>query len=138
LRPVRARDRAEARRHLSTVGLDDLADRQIGGLSGGQQQRVFVARALAQRPQIYLLDEPFAGVDATTERIMIDVFRSLRAEGALVVCVHHDLGSVPEIFDHVLLLNRRVMAAGPTEEAFRPETIARTYGVPLPSNPSAP
>jgi manganese/zinc/iron transport system ATP- binding protein len=139
LRPVRARDRAEARGHLDTVGLGDLADRQIGALSGGQQQRVFVARALAQRPRLYLLDEPFAGVDATTERIMIEVFRSLRAEGALVVCVHHDLGSVPEIFDHVLLLNRRVMAAGATEEAFTPEAIARTYGVPLPpaSSPAA-
>jgi manganese/zinc/iron transport system ATP- binding protein len=129
--PVRRRDRLAARAHLETVGLADLADRQIGALSGGQQQRVFLARALAQAARIYLLDEPFAGVDATTERIMIDVFHRLRREGALVVCVHHDLGSITGVYDHVLLLNGRVFAAGPTEQAFTPELIARTYGVSL-------
>jgi manganese/zinc/iron transport system ATP- binding protein len=131
LRPVRSSDWAEAREHLDTVGLADLADRQIGALSGGQQQRVFLARALAQRATIFLLDEPFAGVDATTEKIMMDVFRELRSEGALVVCVHHDLSSVPETFDHVLLLNQRVIASGPTEITFTPDLVARTYGLPL-------
>jgi manganese/zinc/iron transport system ATP- binding protein len=131
LRPVRRADRAEARQHLATVGLADFAERQIGALSGGQQQRVFIARALAQRAKIYLLDEPFAGVDAVTERIMIDVFRSLRANGALVVCVQHDLSAVTSIFDHVLLINGRVIAAGPTGQAFISDTIARTYGLPL-------
>jgi manganese/zinc/iron transport system ATP- binding protein len=131
LRPVRRSDRDEARTHLATVGLAEFAERQIGNLSGGQQQRVFLARALAQRPRIFLLDEPFAGVDVTTEKIMIDVFRELRAEGALVVCVHHDLGTVPAIFDHVLLLNRELIAAGPTETTFTPELIARAYGMPL-------
>ncbi len=131
LRPVRRADRDEARAHLDTVGLADLADRQIGALSGGQQQRVFVARALAQRAKIYLLDEPFAGVDATTARIMVDVFRRLRADGALVVCVHHDLGTVASTFDHVLLLNREVIAAGPTASTFTSATVARTYGMPL-------
>ena len=136
LRPVRRADRDEARQHLETVRLSDLADRQIGNLSGGQQQRVFLARALAQRAKIYLLDEPFAGVDATTETIMIDVFRALRAEGALVVCVHHDLGNVAEIFDHVLLLNGRLIAAGPTETTFTPALIAQAYGMPF--APAAP
>jgi manganese/zinc/iron transport system ATP- binding protein len=131
LRPVRKADRDEARRHLATVGLAELADRQIGALSGGQQQRVFVARALAQRARIYLLDEPFAGVDATTATILIDVFRNLRAEGALVVCVHHDLATVAATFDHVLLLNRQAIAAGPTAEAFTAASVARTYGMPV-------
>ncbi len=131
LRPVRRADREEAHEHLATVRLAEFADRQIGNLSGGQQQRVFLARALAQRAGIYLLDEPFAGVDATTETIMIDVFRALRAQGALVVCVHHDLGTVREIYDHVLLLNRSLVAAGPTETTFTPEVIGRAYGVPF-------
>ncbi len=113
LRPVRRADREEARGHLAAVGLADYADRQIGALSGGQQQRVFIARALAQRARIYLLDEPFAGVDAVTERIMVDIFHRLRAEGALVVCVQHDLGAVPAIYDHVLLINGRLVASGP-------------------------
>ena len=131
LRRVRHADREEARRHLATVGLAAFSDRQIGALSGGQQQRVFLARALAQQAPLYLLDEPFAGVDAVTERIMVDVFRALRADGALVICVQHDLSTVSSIFDHVLLINRRVIAAGPTAEAFTPEIIARTYGLPM-------
>ncbi len=133
LKPVRRADRALARKHLETVGLEDLADRQIGALSGGQQQRVFLARALAQGADILLLDEPFAGVDATTERIMLDVFQRLRDGGALVVCVHHDLASVPGTFEHVLILNERLIAAGPTAEAFTPSNLARAYGVPLDS-----
>ena len=131
LRPVRGADREAARTHLATVGLTEVADRQIGSLSGGQQQRVFLARALAQEARIYLLDEPFAGVDAVTGRVMIDVLRRLRDGGALIVCVHHDLGSVTDIFDHVLLLNRRLVAAGPTGTTFTPDLIARTYGLPL-------
>lgn len=131
LRPVRRADRDAAREHLVTVGLADFADRQIGALSGGQQQRVFLARALAQEASIYLLDEPFAGVDAVTERVMIDVLRALRARGKLAVCVHHDLGSVREVFDHVVLLNTQLIASGPIEATFVPDLIARTYGVPI-------
>ncbi|HEX2215112.1 MAG TPA: ABC transporter ATP-binding protein [Xanthobacteraceae bacterium] len=131
LRPVRRADKAQAREHLRTVGLEEFAERQIGALSGGQQQRVFIARALAQEAKIYLLDEPFAGVDAVTERIMIDVFRRLRAAGALVVCVQHDLAAVTSVFEHVLLINRTLIAAGPTAMAFTQETIAKTYGLPL-------
>lgn len=131
LRPVSRTHRAEARTYLDAVGLAEFADRQIGALSGGQQQRVFIARALAQRASIYLLDEPFAGVDAVTERIMIDIFRQLRSEGALVVCVQHDLAAVKSVFDDVLLINGQVIAAGPTDVAFTPDAIARTYGLPV-------
>lgn len=134
LRRVRASDRAKAREFLDAVRLADFADNQIGALSGGQQQRVFLARALAQQAKVFLLDEPFAGVDAVTEKVMTDVFRNLRDSGALVVCVHHDLSSVREIFDRVLLLNRKLIAAGPVNEMFTPENISRTYGVPLALN----
>ncbi len=131
MKPVSRANREQARVHLDRVGLSEFANRQIGALSGGQQQRVFVARALAQKAKTYLLDEPFAGVDATTEKVMIEVFRSLRDAGSLVVCVHHDLSSVPEIFDHVLLLNRRVIASAPVKTAFTPANVARTYGLPV-------
>jgi manganese/zinc/iron transport system ATP- binding protein len=131
LKPVRSSDRTKALEFLDAVRLSEFADRQIGSLSGGQQQRVFLARALAQQAQLFLLDEPFAGVDAVTEGVMTEVFRKLRDAGSLVVCVHHDLASVREIFDHVLLLNRELIASGAVASAFTPETIARTYGVPL-------
>ena len=131
LRPVRRADRLRALGYLETVGLSELANRQIGALSGGQQQRVFIARALAQETRLYFLDEPFAGVDATTEQIMINVFRDLRAKGCLVICVHHDLPSVPKIFDHVVLLNRKLIAAGPVAATFTPPLVAEAYGVPL-------
>jgi manganese/zinc/iron transport system ATP- binding protein len=134
LKPVRAADYDDAREYLGMVGLSEFADRQIGALSGGQQQRVFLARALAQQARLFLLDEPFAGVDAVTENVMTGVFRKLREAGALVVCVHHDLSSVREIFDHVVLLNRVKIASGPVATAFTPDNIARTYGVPLTLN----
>jgi manganese/zinc/iron transport system ATP- binding protein len=94
LKPVRSSDRTKALGFLDAVRLSEFADRQIGSLSGGQQQRVFLARALAQQAQLFLLDEPFAGVDAVTEGVMTEVFRKLRDAGSLVVCVHHDLASV--------------------------------------------
>ena len=134
LKPVRTSDRASARHYLDMVRLGEFADRQIGALSGGQQQRVFLARALAQQAKVFLLDEPFAGVDALTEGVMAGVFRDLREAGALVVCVHHDLSSVKEIFDHVVLLNRKLIASGPVATTFTPDNIARTYGVPLSLN----
>lgn len=133
LRPVRAADRAWAMECLARVELTDFAKRQIGALSGGQQQRVFLARALAQRAQLYLLDEPFAGVDAKTEAAIVTVLQSLRDEGAAVVAVHHDLASVPVWFDRVLLLNRRLVAAGPVAEVFTPEGLRETYGGALPA-----
>ncbi|QYK40505.1 MAG: metal ABC transporter ATP-binding protein [Paracoccaceae bacterium] len=120
-------DRALAMDALSRVGLADLARRQIGALSGGQQQRVFLARALAQGADLYLLDEPFAGVDAATEAAIMGVLRALRDAGAAVVAVHHDLATVSDRFDRVLMLNRRVVAEGPVAETFTADRIGRTY-----------
>ena len=129
---VRGADRAAAMACLDRVGLADFATRQIGALSGGQQQRVFLARALAQGAELYLLDEPFAGVDAATEAAIITVLQSLRDAGAAVVAVHHDLATVPGWFDRVLLLNRSPVAEGPVAEVFTPENLARAYGGALP------
>ena len=102
--------------------------RQIGQLSGGQQQRVFLARALAQGADLYLLDEPFAGVDAATERAIVTVLKDLKAEGKTVVAVHHDLSTVPEYFDRVLLLNTSVIAEGPVAEAMTEANLRAAYG----------
>jgi manganese/zinc/iron transport system ATP- binding protein len=113
---------------LERVGMVGFADRQIGQLSGGQQQRVFLARALAQNADLYLLDEPFAGVDAATEKAIIDVLKSLKADKRTVVCVHHDLATVADYFDHVLLINVRKVAEGPVATAFTAENLQKTYG----------
>jgi manganese/zinc/iron transport system ATP- binding protein len=113
---------------LEKVGMRDLAHRQISQLSGGQQQRVFLARALAQDARLYLMDEPFAGVDATTERAILTLLKELRASGRTVVAVHHDLQTVAEYFDHVVLLNMRLVAAGPISTTFNADTLQRTYG----------
>ncbi|MEL6318541.1 MAG: metal ABC transporter ATP-binding protein [Pseudomonadota bacterium] len=118
----------EARACLARVGMAEFEDRQIGMLSGGQQQRVFLARALAQDAELYLLDEPFAGVDAATERAIIDVLKGVRDAGRSVICVHHDLTTVARYFDHVLLLNVRKMAEGAVASAFTSEALAATYG----------
>jgi manganese/zinc/iron transport system ATP- binding protein len=126
-RPGQA-ERSLAHVCLEKVGIPELADRQISQLSGGQQQRVFLARALAQDARVYLMDEPFAGVDATTERAIIDLLRQLRDEGRTVVAVHHDLQSVAEYFDWVVLLNMRLVAAGPVADVFTQENLHRTYG----------
>jgi manganese/zinc/iron transport system ATP- binding protein len=128
LRPVARRHREAARACLDQVGMADYAERQISQLSGGQQQRVFLARALAQEAKLYFMDEPFAGVDAATETAIVDVLRRLKDEGRTVVVVHHDLQTVPEYFEHVLLLNGRVVATGPVAEAFTPDNLRRTYG----------
>jgi manganese/zinc/iron transport system ATP- binding protein len=113
---------------LEQVGMADFANRQISQLSGGQQQRVFLARALAQQAQIYFMDEPFAGVDAATESAIIALLHSLKNEGKTVLVVHHDLETVKEYFDWVLLLNMRLVAGGPTEETFTRENLQKTYG----------
>jgi manganese/zinc/iron transport system ATP- binding protein len=118
----------KARAALARVGMADFADRQIGQLSGGQQQRVFLARALAQDADLYLLDEPFAGVDAATERAIIDVLKSLKAERKAVIAVHHDLSTVPDYFDHVFMINVRRIAEGPIEETFTSENLQAAYG----------
>ncbi len=120
--------KARARACLDRVGMGEFADRQIGQLSGGQQQRVFLARALAQEADLFLLDEPFAGVDAATERAIIDVLKSLQAEGRSIVAVHHDLSTVPDYFDHVMLVNLRRIAEGPVRQVFTAAALSETYG----------
>ncbi len=126
-RPGR-RERERALECLDLVGMADYARRQINQLSGGQQQRVFLARALAQDARIYFMDEPFAGVDAATETAIFKILEELKGAGKTVIVVQHDLQSVPTYFDHVVLLNMRLVASGPTEEVFTPENLQRTYG----------
>lgn len=125
---LRAADRDKAMACLDRVGMADFATRQIGRLSGGQQQRVFLARALAQEADLYLLDEPLAGVDAATERAIIDVLKALRAERRTVICVHHDLATVADYFDRVLFVNVRAVAEGPVATTFTAENLQATYG----------
>jgi len=113
---------------LEKMGMADYAKRQISQLSGGQQQRVFLARALVQDADLYFLDEPLAGVDAATEWAIMDTLKILKNNGKTVLVVHHDLQTVEDYFDQVLLLNRTVIAHGPTESVFTKENIYRTYG----------
>ena len=121
-------DRERALEALEKVGMARFAERQISQLSGGQQQRTFLARALVQDAQVYFMDEPFQGVDATTERAIVDLLKELRAAGKSVVVVHHDLQTVTEYFDWVLLLNVRRIAAGPVGTVFTEENLRRAYG----------
>lgn len=125
---VRGRHRDRAREALRKVGMESFAGRQISQLSGGQQQRVFLARALVQHADLYMMDEPFAGVDAATERAIVELLRTLRSEGRTVLAVHHDLQTVPSYFDHVVLINMRVIASGPVATTFTSELLRRTYG----------
>ncbi len=126
-RPGRA-EREHALEALEKVGMARFADRQISQLSGGQQQRTFLARALVQDAQVYFMDEPFQGVDATTERAIVGLLKELRAAGKSVVVVHHDLQTVAEYFDWVMLLNVRRIAAGPVGMVFTDENLRRAYG----------
>ncbi|MGE3799660.1 MAG: metal ABC transporter ATP-binding protein [Candidatus Kapaibacterium sp.] len=127
-RRPRDSDRDVAMEALRQVGIVDLAKRQISQLSGGQQQRVFIARALAQDADLYLMDEPFVGVDAATEGAIIELLREMRRRGKTVIVVHHDLGTVREYFDWVLLLNLRLVAFGPLDEVFTDTLLQQTYG----------
>ena len=127
-RPVSRRWRHKANEALGRVGLADLADRQIGQLSGGQQQRVFFARALAQQADLYLMDEPMAGIDAATERTIFELLHEFRASGKTVVVVHHDLDTVPTYFDDVVLLNKTVIASGTISTTFTAANLKATYG----------
>ncbi len=113
---------------LEKVGMEAYTTRQISQLSGGQQQRVFLARALVQDATVYLMDEPFQGVDATTERAIVTLLQELRANGKTVVVVHHDLQTVTDYFDWVMLLNIRRIASGPVEETFTSDNLRETYG----------
>lgn len=126
-RPGKA-DRAAAREALEKVGMERFATRQISQLSGGQQQRVFLARALVQDARVYFMDEPFQGVDATTEHAIVSLLQELRSEGKSVVVVHHDLETVEEYFDSVTMLNVRRIASGPVSEVFTRHNLKLTYG----------
>ena len=127
--PVTRRHREAALAELEKVGMASYAGRQISQLSGGQQQRVFLARALAQDALVYFMDEPFAGVDVATERAIIALLKELKSAGKTCVVVHHDLQTVSSYFDHVILLNMRVVDAGPTEVVFTEENLKKTYEV---------
>jgi manganese/zinc/iron transport system ATP- binding protein len=136
-RPGKA-ERADAGAALGRVGMGGFSGRQISQLSGGQQQRVFLARALVQDAPVYLMDEPFQGVDAVTERAIVEILRELRSRGRTVLVVHHDLQTVPEYFDWVTLLNVRMIASGPVAEVFTPDNLRAAYGeravIPLRAN----
>lgn len=135
-RPGKA-DKEFALTCLEKVGMADYAHRQISQLSGGQQQRVFLARALAQDAKIYLMDEPFAGVDAATEKAIIQVLSELKGRGKTVMVVHHDLQTVREYFDWLLMLNIRPIAFGPTSQVFTADNLQKTYGGRLTALPEA-
>ena len=122
-------DRELSMQMLSKMGMERYWDRQISHLSGGQQQRTFIARALVQQADIYFMDEPFKGVDAATERSIIEILKELRSSGKTVVAVHHDLSTAPEYFDWVTMINTRVIANGRTEDVFTDRNLSRTYRI---------
>lgn len=127
-RRPRAADYAAANHYLDKVGMVAFADRQISQLSGGQQQRVFIARALMQEAEVYFMDEPFAGVDLATERVIMDLLRQLNEEGKTVFVVHHDLNTVEAYFNWVILLNMRLVAAGESSRFYNGKTLQATFG----------
>jgi len=127
-RPVNKGCRDQAMYALEMVGLTEYANRQISKLSGGQQQRVFLARAIAQEADIYFMDEPFSAIDAATEEAIVNLLRQLREDGRSCFIVHHDLSTVSRYFDYTILLNQRLIAAGPTPSVFNRETLAEAYG----------
>ena len=122
------KERSAAKEALKKMEIDHLAHRQISQLSGGQQQRTFLARALVQQADLYLMDEPFAAVDAATERAIVSLMRELQAQQKTIIVVHHDLHTVPEYFDYLVLLNMRLVATGPTGEVFTESNLQKTYG----------
>lgn len=122
------KDKEIAMACLDKVGMADFAPRQISQLSGGQQQRVFLARALTQDASIYLMDEPFAGVDASTEKAIIKLLKELKEKRKTVMVVHHDLNTAAEYFDWIMMLNMRLVKFGPTSEVFTGENLHKTYG----------
>lgn len=126
-RRANERDRAEVKKALERVHLNEYATRQVGQLSGGQKKRVFVARALAQGASILLLDEPFAGVDAKTESSLVELLRELQKQGVTILIAAHDLSTIGNYCGHIILLKRTIVAAGPTKKVFTKENIAITY-----------
>jgi manganese transport system ATP-binding protein len=130
LRWPSASDRQAVREALRRVELAELQERPIGALSGGQRKRALLARAIAQQGRLLLLDEPFTGVDRRSERLIIDQLRELRQAGATVLIATHDLDAIPGFCDQVVLLNRRVLASGPTAAVFTQANLLRTFGAP--------
>lgn len=128
VRPGR-RERTDAREALERTGIPELADRQIGALSGGQKQRVFLARMLVAQPDLLVMDEPFAGIDARSQNAILEVLLDLRSRGHSLLMVHHDLAGVAKVCDHVTLLNRHVIASGPTDVVYTRENIRAAYNV---------
>jgi len=124
-----SKQKKEALEALEKVGMLEFKSRQISQLSGGQQQRIFLARALVQQANIYLMDEPFQGVDATTEKAIINILKELRKAGKTVIVVHHDLQTVPEYFDWVTFLNVKKIATGPVKDIFNDDNLTKTYGI---------
>jgi manganese/zinc/iron transport system ATP- binding protein len=122
------KEKAESLEALQRVGLEDFANRQISELSGGQQQRTFLARALVQNADIYFMDEPFAGVDAKTEKAIIKILKELRDQGKTIIAVHHELLTVKEYFDYIAMINVRLINSGSVETVFTQENIQKTYG----------
>ncbi len=120
-------DKEIAREALTKVKMLDFADRHISELSGGQQQRVFIARALAQKADVYLMDEPFAGVDVASEKTIVNVLVQLQNEGKTIFVVHHNLQSAAEYFDWMILINKNIVASGPIKDVFTPELLQKTY-----------
>jgi ABC-type Mn2+/Zn2+ transport system ATPase subunit len=116
-----------AKQCLEEVGMEEYSNRQIGELSGGQQQRVFLARALAQKPEMYLLDEPFVGIDLVSEEMIVRILKDLVYRGKTVIVVHHDLAKANIYFDKLLLLNRELISYGTVDEVFRPEHLSKAY-----------
>lgn len=125
-------DKEIAMQCLEELGIAHLAKRQIGELSGGQQQRVFLARSLAQDAELYFMDEPFTGIDAITEKTIVALLKKMVAAGKTIVVVHHDLGSIHEYFDWLVLLNHKLMAVGATKDVFTPKLLEQTYGSKFP------
>jgi ABC-type Mn2+/Zn2+ transport system ATPase subunit len=128
LQQLSKKDKEMAMTALQDMGIEHLAKRQIGELSGGQQQRVFLARAICQEADVFLLDEPFVGVDITTEEKIVEILKRLAAQGKTMLVVHHDLSKVEEFFDTVVLLNQRIIASGETKITFTDENINKAYG----------
>lgn len=125
-RPKR-KDKEWAMECLKTVGMESFANRQIGELSGGQQQRVFLARALAQKADYFFLDEPFVGIDVSSEEVIIDILRGLKEAGKIVFVVHHDLSKVKSYFDELVLINKQLIDAGPVDQVFQPGKMTQAY-----------
>ena len=128
LKRVNKREKDLAMQALRRMKMEEFADRQISELSGGQRQRVFIARAIAQNALIYFMDEPLAGVDKKTENIIIETMREFKKERKTIIVVHHDLNTLKEYFDHVIMVNKQLVASGKVEEVFTKENLVKAYG----------